>query len=145
MYILQQFLFSFISTVGFSIFFSSPKETLPYTGFTGACGWTIYYITGLLFNSDSVGAFLAALTVGLLGEIFARVNKKPATLYITPGIIPLVPGAGLYYTMSALASKDFLTAANKGVEAFSIASAIAIAIIISSISSQSIKKVRTKD
>ncbi len=56
--------------------------------------------------------------VGTLGELFARYFKKPATVYIIPGIVPLVPGAGMYYTMLALVEKDFLLAANNGTETF---------------------------
>ena len=145
MELIKQFILSFISTVGFSILFSAPKETLSYAGFVGASGWSIYYITSNLFSSNIAGTFFAALTVGLLGEVFARSNKKPATLYITPGILPLVPGAGMYYTMFALVEKDFLLAADKGAETFFIAAAIAIGIIISSIFSISITRVRQKD
>lgn len=145
MKLILKFILSFISTVGFSILFSSPSETLFYTGFVGASGWTVYYISSNIFNSNIAGSFFGALTVGLLGEVFARLNKRPATLYITPGIIPLVPGAGTYYTMLSLVEKDFIMAANKGLETFSIATAIAIAIIISSIFSQSITKVRKQN
>lgn len=145
MELIKQFILSFISTVGFSILFSAPKETLSYAGFVGASGWSIYYITSNVFSSNIAGTFFAALTVGILGEVFARSNKKPATLYITPGILPLVPGAGMYYTMFALVEKDFLSAADKGAETFFIAAAIAIGIIISSIFSQSITRVRQKD
>ena len=145
MEIIKQFILSFIATLGFSILFSAPKETLSYTGFVGASGWTIYFICSYNFNNNIAGAFLASLAVGILGEIFARLNKKPATLYITPGIIPLVPGAGMYYTMSAIVEKDFILAANKGVETFFIAAAIAIGIIISTIFSQSITRFKQKD
>lgn len=145
MELIKQFILSFISTVGFSILFSAPKETLSYAGFTGASGWSVYYLSSKLFKSSIAGSFFAALTVGLLGEFFARLNKKPATLYITPGILPLVPGAGMYYTMLALVEKDFLLAADKGAETFFIAAAIAIGIIISSIFSISITRVRQKD
>lgn len=145
MELIKQFILAFISTVGFSILFSAPKETLPYAGFVGASGWSIYYISSNIFNSNIAGTFFAALTVGLLGEVFARLYKKPATLYITPGILPLVPGAGMYYTMFALVEKDFLLAADKGVETFFVAAAIAIGIIISSIFSKSITRVRQKD
>jgi uncharacterized membrane protein YjjB (DUF3815 family) len=143
--ILKQLIISFLSTIGFSILFSSPKETLFHTGIAGASGWILYFITTNLFNSNIVGSFFGALTVGILGEIFARLNKKPATLYITPGIIPLVPGAGMYYTMLALIENDFTTATSNGVETFFISAAISIGIIISSVLSKSIKRVRQKD
>ena len=145
MELIRQFILSFISTVGFSILYSSPRETLPYAGFVGASGWTVFYISSNILNSNIGGTFLAALTVGLLGEVFARLNKNPATLYITPGIIPLVPGAGMYYTMFALVEKDFPLAADKGTANFFVAASIAIGIIFSSIFSQSITRVRQTD
>jgi len=143
--IIKQFILSFISTIGFSVLFGSPKETLGYAGLAGSSGWILYSITAKIFNSNIAGSFFGALTVGILGEIFARLSKKPATLYITSGIIPLVPGAGMYYTMLALIEKDFLMAANKGMETFFIAAAISVGIIISSAFSRSIKRVKLKD
>lgn len=133
-----------MSTVGFSMLYSCPRDTLAYSGLAGSIGWIAFYITSKLFNSTIAGTFIGALTVGILGQVLSRLNKKPATLFITPGIIPLVPGAGMYYTMFALIEKDFFTAANKGVETFFIAAAISIGIIISSIFSTSIKRVRQK-
>lgn len=145
MEIFKQLIISFLSTIGFSILFNSPKETLGYTGIAGASGWILYTITTKLFSSNIAGSFFGALTVGILGELLARLSKKPATLYITPGIIPLVPGAGMYYTMLALIKNDFNMATSKGVETFFIAAAISIGIIISSTFSRSIKRVRQKD
>ena len=144
MEIIKQFLWSFVSTAGFSILYSCPKDTIVYSGLAGSTGWTAFYITSRLFNSIVTGTFMGALTVGILGQVLSKLNKKPATLFITPGIIPLVPGAGMYYTMFSLIEKDFYTAANKGLETFFIAAAISIGIIISSIFSISIKRVRQK-
>ena len=80
----------------------------------------------------------------MLGEVFARYTKKPATLYVNPGIISLVPGAGMYYTMLALIENDYTTAIDKGAETFFIAAAIAMGIIISSAFSHSIRRVKSK-
>lgn len=144
MEIIKQFFFSFMSTIGFAVLFNSPKKSVIHAGLVGAIGWMFYYITIIRTNSYVAATFLGALTVGLLGEAFARVYKKPATLYITSGIIPLVPGAGAYYTMLYLIENDFSSAASKGVETFFIAAAISMGIIISSIFSKSIKRVRLK-
>lgn len=144
MEIIKQFLLSFMSTVGFSILYSCPKDTIGYSALAGSAGWTAYYVTSNFLNSTVTGTFIGALTVGILGQVLSRLNKKPATLFITPGIIPLVPGAGMYYTMFSLIEKDFHMAANKGLETFFIAAAISIGIIISSIFSISIKRVRQK-
>lgn len=142
--IISQFLISFFATVGFAFLFKLSKEAIFSAGIVGAVGWCVYFSSSLIFHSVISASFLGALTVGILGEIFARIEKKPATLFIIPGIIPLVPGGGLYYTMLYLIEKDFSKAATKGVESFFIAAAIAIGIIISSTMSKSIRRFKNK-
>ena len=36
----------------------------------------------------------------------ARVLKAPSNTYLIPGIIPLLPGNALYYTMSGIVNSD---------------------------------------
>ncbi|MBZ2173958.1 threonine/serine exporter family protein [Schnuerera sp. xch1] len=144
MEIIKNFLFSFLSTVGFNIIFSAPKGLVLKSGFVGGIGWIVLYSTSIYFNSSIISTFFAALTVGILGELFSRHYKKPATVFIIPGIIPLVPGAGMYYTMLALVEKDFLAAADKGTETLFIAAAISIGLIVSTTLSRSIKRVKYK-
>ena len=145
MFIIKQFIFSLLSTIGFAVFFSIPKDSIFKSGMVGALGWIAFYATSIYFKSNIAGTFIAAITVGILGELLARYYKKPATVYIIPGIIPLVPGAGMYYTMLALVENDFLLAANKGTETVFIAAAISIGLIISTSLSKSIKRVKYKD
>lgn len=145
MNIFIELILAYLTTVGFSILFSAPKASVPYAGIAGALAWSLYSISFKISASSILATFIGALTVGILGEFLARILKKPATLFITPGIIPLVPGAGMYYTMLHVIEKDFIMAANKGVETFFIAAAISIGIIISTGFSRSIKRVRFKD
>lgn len=145
MVIIKQFVFSLLSTIGFAILFSIPRDSILKSGLVGALGWIGFYITSTYLKSNIAGTFFAAITVGVLGELLARHYKKPATVYIIPGIVPLVPGAGMYYTMLALVDNDFFLAANKGTETFFIASAISIGVIISTSLSRSIKRVKYKD
>lgn len=144
MKIAKLFLFSYLSTMGFAMLFGIPKNSIVKSGFVGAFGWITYYITSQYLNSNIAGTFFAAVIVGILGELFARYYKKPATVYIIPGIVPLVPGAGMYYTMLALVRKEFLLAANKGTETFFVAAAISIGVIISTSLSRSINRVKYK-
>lgn len=136
---------AFLSTIGFSVLFNSPKKEVFFAGVTGGLAWGSYIVMTKFFQSTIAGSFFGALTVGLLGEFLARLRKKPATLYITAGIVPLVPGAGMYYTMLAVIDNDFIRAANKGAETFFIAAAIAVGVIISSAFSRSINRVKLKE
>lgn len=141
---LKQMIFAFISSMGFAILYSIPKDSILRSGFVGAMGWMVYYKFSHILNDNIISTFFAAVTVGVLGELFARYYKKPATIFMIPGIIPLVPGAAMYYTMLSLVEKDFNMAANKGTEAFFVAAAISIGLIISTTLSRSIKRVKNK-
>lgn len=142
--VIKQFSFSFLSTIGFSIIFNVPKGLIAKSGFIGGIGWVVYYISGLFLYNNIISTFLAAITVGILGELFARHFKKPATVFMIPGIIPLVPGAGMYYTMLALVEENLYVAATKGTETLFIAAAISIGVIFSTILSKSIRRVKNK-
>ena len=42
---------------------------------------------------------MAIIFLASYAEIMARVTKKPATVYLTAGLYPLVPGYDIYRTM----------------------------------------------
>lgn len=138
----KQIIYSFLSTIGFAVLFNIPKGSILMSGINGAAGWAIYMIINNIYSSPVAATFLAAITVGLIGEILAKHFKKPATVFIIPGIVPLVPGAGTYYTMLAIVEKNFLEAANIGTETLFIAGSIASGIIISSSLIKVLKKQR---
>ena len=124
------FIFAFLSTIGFSVYMNSPKEQLIPCGITGAVGWATYYISNLSIDNSIFANFLAALMVSIISEIFARKFKKPAILFIIPGILPLVPGLGLYNTMLYLVQGNYGIAISKGMDVVLIAGAIAIAMLV---------------
>lgn len=141
MSILLQFIYSFFGTTGFAIYFGSPVNSIIPSGIAGGASWSLYYIVYSNFDNKILATFMGAFLVGTLGEILATKYKKPATVFITPGIVTLVPGAGMYYTMSYLVNENFISAIDEGVEVFFIAAAIATGIIFSTILSKSTKKI----
>ena len=82
----------------------------------------------LLFSgiSEVFQLLLAAIVTSLLAEIFARILKTPATVLLIIGIIPLVPGGGLYYTMEALLNGDMTLFVQYGFSTVAQAGAIAV-------------------
>ena len=140
-----QFIFAFLSTTGFAVFFNIPKDSVVKSSLCGAIGWLVYIISTKLLSSTIGATLIAAITVGLTGEFMAKKYKKPATIFTIPGIIPLVPGAGMYYTMLAVIDKNFIDAAESGTEAIFIAIAIAIGIIVSSSFSRALIKYKMKE
>ena len=95
MSLILHFIYSFFATVGFAVVFNTPKKSLIYGGLCGSTGWTVYTALQPLI-SPAPANLIAAISVAALGELFARINKNPVTAFVIPGIIPLVPGYGIY-------------------------------------------------
>lgn len=56
--------------------------------------------------------------------------KMPATIFIFPGVIPLVPGVGIYNTMTAFVGGDIQNGISLGFSTCAIAGAMAMAMAV---------------
>lgn len=79
----------------------------------GALGWCVYLLCGGIKN-DIIQSFFAIIVVAVYSEIMARLYKAPATVYLVVGLIPLVPGGGIYYTMEYCINGDMMNFMNTG-------------------------------
>lgn len=138
-----QFISAFISTAGFSVLFNIPRKDIIKASFIGSVGWLIYQYTQT--HSLMLKAFLAAFVIGILGELFSKIFKEPVTIFIIPGIIPIVPGYGLYYTMLKIIESDYESAATIGFESILIALLIASGLMVSTALSQLMKSIINRD
>lgn len=128
--IYMHFLYSLCATMGFSVFLDAPKSTLFPCGLTGGIGWTVFYFLVRFTSNDILSNFIAALLVSLISETLARKLKQPAIIFIIPGIIPLVPGLGMYNTMLYLVQSDFDQAISKGANVLFVSGAISLGVLI---------------
>ena len=72
-------------------------------------------------------------------EFLSRHYKMPATIFVLPQLITLVPGGGMYYTMSYLIQDNMESFVREGVNTFSIAVALSLGIAASSLFSRSLR------
>ena len=126
----MHFLYSTIATVGFSVFLNAPKSSLIPAGLTGGLGCTIYYCLIHATNNDILANFLAAAIVAWISEVLARKLKHPAILFVIPGIIPLVPGLGMYNTMLYLVQSNYQLAISKGANVLFVGGAISLGVLV---------------
>lgn len=126
---LTEILVAFAATIGFAIIFNVSPRYLVVGGLSGAIGWLIY----LLMGYSNFGIFVAAVGIGLMAEIGARVLHIPVLLIAVPGIIPLVPGVQAYRTMLSLVRGDYLGALTNGTETLFVAGAIAVGIAVATV------------
>ncbi len=128
MNLFAQILAAVLGTVGFSIMFSVPREYYPLCGFVGGAGWLVYCLA--LPHLAAPGATLAAaVLVVFLSRFFAVWRRCPVTIFLIPGIIPLVPGGDIYWMAYYIVTDQVELAAEKGFEAVKIAVAIVLGIV----------------
>ena len=117
-----------IGSLAFAILYNVPRKFYLCAAFTGMAGWFCYYLI-VPFTDTAVASFFGAVGVVLVSRIFAVWKKCPITVFLISGIFPLVPGAGVYYTMYYLVSNELTLAAIKGLESLKIAFGIVLGIV----------------
>ncbi len=139
-----QILAAVMGTIGFSVMFSVPREYYPLCGLVGGVGWLVYCLT--LPQTSPEGATLAGtVLVVLLSRLCAVRRKCPVTLFLIPGIIPLVPGGGVYWTAYYIVTEQMDRAAQTGFEAVKIAVAIVLGIVFVFQVPQKVFRIGTKN
>ncbi|MDE4542959.1 MULTISPECIES: threonine/serine exporter family protein [unclassified Thermoanaerobacterium] len=122
---IQQIFFGFLATAGFAFLFNVPLDAIVVSGLSGAVGWAGYLLVMKIYPSTIAATFIASLFIGIMGEIFAQKKKYPTTIFVIPGIIPLVPGAYSYKTVLAIIQGNNKQAFDLGLQTIGIALAIA--------------------
>ena len=121
---------AFFATLGFSFVFHVPKRHLFWVSLIGGSGWLFYDLCLYHGVSKVIACFVGACIVALMSDIFSRVFKEAATIFLIAGILPLVPGAGMYYTMLYTINGELDLAAQTGIQTLFMAGAIATAIFV---------------
>ena len=130
--IFAQCFFGFIGCVGFAIYFNihGPGGLLCALG--GFLSWAAYCISMELGFGEIVSYFWSALFASVYSEIMARIRKYPAISYLVVSIFPLLPGAGVYYTMNHAVQGRMDLFANTGMRTAAIAGIMAVGILLGS-------------
>ena len=90
-----QMIAAFAAIFTFAMALEIPKKYLINCGFIGAAGWFVYLVVLQRFGMMTAN-LLGAAAITLLAHFFARIKKAPVTIFLIPGFLTLVPGAGLY-------------------------------------------------
>ena len=109
---------AFFAILGFSFILDAPRRFLLYTGLSGAVGWLAYLLTQRGEHEVIMAAFIS------------RRLKAPVTVFLVCGILPAVPGASIYRSVSCLIEGARTLASFYLMETLQVAGAMALAIFI---------------
>lgn len=139
---LLNLIYCFAASLFFALIMNAPKKTLIHSSVVASIGYIIYITCSNELNT-TLGFFAGTTFVAMMGEIFARKFKMPATIFIFPAVIPMVPGYGLYQTMLALVQNNITQALEIGVNTILNIAAMAIAMALVSVMALKMKSGKT--
>lgn len=128
--LLAQLVPCFIGCLGFAVIFNihGPGALLCTLG--GVLTWAVYCLVLQLAGDDLTAYFWSSVFASVFAETMARVRKYPAISYLVVGLFPLIPGAGVYYTMTHAVQGDMDRFASQGMHTLAIAGVIAVGVLL---------------
>jgi len=128
--IISNFICSFAGTWGFLVLFNIPRKYYLSGSLTGVAGWFTYlFVAEKIGGSVAMATFAGSFIIVLISRLLAVRMRCPITIFLIAGIIPLVPGAGVYYTAYYLMTGELALALEKGMGAVKVAFAIVLGIV----------------
>ena len=119
-----------IGCVGFSIYFNIHGFGIALCAFGGVLTFTAYLIALELGIGIIYANLLGGIVASVYAELMARIRHFPAISYLVVALFPLLPGAGIYYTMAYAVQNDMISFAAKGYQTAAIAGALALGILL---------------
>lgn len=120
-------------TCGFALLFRMRKKLIPWAALGAVLTLTVYVICLRYLHHAFFQNLFPALCGALYAEVIARWTKSPATQFLVCAIIPLVPGGGLYYTMSAFVTGNMEQFRTDLTQTARTAAGLAVGIILVSV------------
>lgn len=119
-----------VGCLGFCVVFNIHGKGCWLCALGGVFTWIVYKLSLLLGGGDLVSLFWATLFAAVYAEIMARLRRCPAISYLVVAIFPLIPGAGVYFTMNYAVQGDMDMFISKGMHTAAEAGIMAVAILL---------------
>ncbi|UQS84238.1 threonine/serine exporter family protein [Bombilactobacillus thymidiniphilus] len=143
-HLLVQIILSFVGTIAFGLFIQVRKQELIWAGLSGCIGWMTYWLLVQISVGKIPANFIAALVVGIVGSILARIRRQPSTVFNIPGLVPLVPGASAYQALELFFNKKEATALTQIFHVVLLTGAIALGYVCAQVLSELLAKYKNK-
>jgi len=130
--ILAQCCFAAIGCIGFIIVFNIHGHGCILCVLGGFLSWGVYCIVLESGGGEIMSYFWSSLFASVYSETMARLRKYPAISYLVVSLFPMIPGAGVYYTMNYAVQGNMDMFARKGLSTAAIAGIMAVGILLGS-------------
>ncbi len=117
----------FLAALGFAMLFRARLRELPWIFGAASAGYVVARVVSSVAAPDTravMSAFAGALTVGLFGNLYARIAGRPSTVPLLPGLLVLVPGSIGYRALTAFADHNALMGVESAAQMLLVAAAL---------------------
>ena len=121
---------TFIAIVGFAVLLDTPRKYVLLAGTVGALSGFVYLLGIKWMLGETMAAFVSAILAGIVSHILARKYKAPVIIFLYGGILPTVPGAGMYCVVYSIISGNAAMTEYYLTETLQIAGVIALAVFL---------------
>lgn len=137
-----QSLIAILATYWFGVIFNVKGKKLIYASIGGGISWFVFVFSLEHNITNAVAYFIASIFLTIYAEVFARILQTPVTTILVPGLIPLVPGGGIFYTMLYTVQNNTTKAILKGLDTLFAAGALAFGVVFVSSITKIIKDIQ---
>ena len=127
--LIYRFIGAMICTFGLALLYNLEWRSISFAVLGAAIACLIFELYVKFGQNYFVAALLAAMAAAAFSDITARILKTPTTIFLIPGIVPMVPGGLLFNTMLSILDKNTEKATEYGSRALFIALGITIGIL----------------
>ncbi|MFW5651837.1 MAG: threonine/serine exporter family protein [Acetivibrio ethanolgignens] len=136
---MMQCFWAFAGSLAFGVVFNIRGKNSIFAALGGLFAWVVYLLMGELSQNTITQFFAAAMAISFYAEFMAIWRKTPVTVFIISGMIPLVPGGTIFYTMRELIMGNDTESYQLGIYTIAIAGSIAMGILIASFVVQTVR------
>lgn len=102
-----------VASMGFALVFKAAVRQSFYAGIGGAVNCACYLLMQRFYGNDFAAVMAGAAFVAAYAYRMSRVHRAPATIFLTTSIMPVIPGATLFYLMHGLVQSDYALASGQ--------------------------------
>lgn len=120
-----------VAAISFGVSLGLPRRRLGIALASGGIVW----LSQLVLRSvpPAPAAFASALALASSANLFARTTRRPAQLFLLPGLLLLVPGAFGFRSFDALLRGDYTQGASQAVDMFLLAGALVMGLLVANV------------
>lgn len=126
--VMIQFVMAFLGSLGFSLIFNVKKKHMVVASLGGMFAWIVYFVCKNVGNSILLSTVIASAFAAAYAMVTAVKKKAPANQFLIIALIPLIPGAPLYYTLISTVQSEWEQSSRYGQEMVQFVLGLAIGI-----------------